>query len=94
MAPNFYTIMLMMTGVIFVVFVILLISLTFINYAALKYQVKQQEIEDKKREEMGIDYFFQDEDEDQPRMPPPKDEEFKEVPEDLFDKVIADKNKK
>lgn len=94
MAPNFYTIMLMMTGVIFVVFVILLISLTFINYVALKYQIKQQEIEEKKREEMGIDYFFQDEDEDQPRMPPPKDEEFKEVPEDLFDKVIAEKNKK
>lgn len=94
MKPNFYTIMLMMAGVILVVFVILLISLTFINYLALKYQVKQQEIEDKKREEMGIDYFFQDEDEDQPRMPPPKDEEFKEVPEDLFDKVIADKNKK
>ncbi len=93
MKPNFYTLMLMMTGVILLVFVILLISLTFINYMVLKYQIRQQEIEDKKREKMGIDYFFQDE-EDEHKLPPPKDEEFKEVPDDLFDKVIADKNKK
>ena len=91
---NFYTLMLMFLGVIAVVFVIMVISLTIVNYSILKYQLREERKEEKKKQEMGIEYFFQDEDEDDKPLPPPKDEEFKPMPDDLFDAVIEDKKEK
>jgi len=90
MEHNFYTIMLMFMGVVAVVFVIMVISMTIINYAGAMYYIKSEQ---KKKEQLGIEYYFQDEDGNE--LPPPvKNEDFQPLPEDLFDEVIADKKEK
>lgn len=87
MEHNFYTIMLMFLGVVLVVFVIMVISMTMINYFGAMYYVKSEQ---KKKEKLGIEYYFQDEDGNE--LPQPiKNEDFQPLPEDLFDEVIADK---
>jgi len=64
--------------------------MTLINYFGAMYYIKTEQ---KKREELGIDYFFQDEDGNE--LPPPiKNEDFQPMPEDLFDEVIEDKKRK
>ena len=90
MQHNFYTIMLLFLGVIGVVFVIMVLSMTLINYFGAMYYMKSEQ---KKKEKLGIEYFFQDEDGNE--LPPPiKNEDFQPMPEDLFDEVIRDKQKK
>lgn len=87
MKYNFYTIMLAFMGVVAVVFVILVIAMTLINYFGAMYYVKSER---KKREKLGMDYYFQDEDGNE--LPQPiKNEDFQPLPEDLFDDVIRDK---
>lgn len=87
MEHNFYTIMLMFLGVVLVVFVIMVISMTMINYFGAMYYIKSEQ---KKKEKLGIEYYFQDEDGNE--LPQPiKNEDFQPLPEDLFDEVIADK---
>ncbi len=90
MEHNFYTLMLMFLGVVAVVFVIMVISMTLINYFGAMYYIKSEQ---KKREKLGIEYFFQDEDGNE--LPQPiKNEDFQPMPEDLFDEVIRDKQEK
>lgn len=90
MQHNFYTIMLLFLGVIGVVFVIMVLSMTLINYFGAMYYMKSEQ---KKKEKLGIEYFFQDEDGNE--LPPPiKNEDFQPMPEDLFDEVIRDKQEK
>ena len=90
MQHNFYTIMLLFLGVIGVVFVIMVLSMTLINYFGAMYYMKSEQ---KKKEKLGIEYFFQDEDGN--ALPPPiKNEDFQPMPEDLFDEVIRDKQEK
>ena len=90
MQHNFYTLMLMFLGVIAVVFVIMVLSMTLINYFGAMHYIKTEQ---KKREKLGIEYFFQDEDGNE--LPQPiKNEDFQPMPEDLFDKVIEDKKEK
>ena len=90
MQHNFYTIMLLFLGVIGVVFVIMVLSMTLINYFGAMYYMKSEQ---KKKEKLGIEYFFQDEDGNE--LPPPiKNEDFQPLPEDLFDEVIRDKQEK
>ena len=90
MEHNFYTLMLMFLGVIAVVFVIMVLSMTLINYFGAMYYIKSEQ---KKREKLCIEYFFQDEDGNE--LPPPiKNEDFQPMPEDLFDEVIRDKQEK
>ena len=90
MEHNFYTLMLMFLGVIAVVFVIMVLSMTLINYFGAMHYIKTEQ---KKREKLGIEYFFQDEDGNE--LPQPiKNEDFQPMPEDLFDKVIEDKKEK
>ena len=90
MEHNFYTLMLMFLGVIFLVFVIMVLSMTLINYFGAMHYIKNEQ---KKREKLGIEYFFQDEDGNE--LPQPiKNEDFQPMPEDLFDRVIEDKNEK
>ena len=90
MQYNFYTIMLLFLGVIGVVFVIMVLSMTLINYFGAMYYMKSEQ---KKKEKLGIEYFFQDEDGNE--LPPPiKNEDFQPMPEDLFDEVIRDKQEK
>ena len=90
MQHNFYTIMLLFLGVIGVVFVIMVLSMTLINYFGAMYYMKSEQ---KKKEKLGIEYFFQDEDGNE--LPPPiKNEDFHPLPEDLFDEVIRDKQEK
>ena len=90
MEHNFYTLMLMFLGVIAVVFVIMVLSMTMINYFGAMHYIKTEQ---KKREKLGIEYFFQDEDGNE--LPQPiKNEDFQPMPEDLFDKVIEDKKEK
>ena len=90
MEHNFYTLMLMFLGVIAVVFVIMVLSMTLINYFGAMYYIKSEQ---KKREKLGIEYFFQDEDGNE--LPPPiKNEDFQPMPEDLLDEVIRDKQEK
>ena len=90
MEHNFYTLMLMFLGVITVVFVIMVLSMTMINYFGAMHYIKTEQ---KKREKLGIEYFFQDEDGNE--LPQPiKNEDFQPMPEDLFDKVIEDKKEK
>lgn len=90
MEYNFYTLMLIFLGVIAVVFVIMVLSMTLINYFGAMYYIKSEQ---KKREKLGIEYFFQDEDGNE--LPQPiKNEDFQPMPEDLFDEVIRDKQEK
>ena len=90
MEHNFYTLMLVFLGVIAVVFVIMVLSMTLINYFGAMYYIKSEQ---KKREKLGIEYFFQDEDGNE--LPQPiKNEDFQPMPEDLFDDVIRDKQQK
>ena len=90
MQHNFYTLMLMFLGVIAVVFVIMVLSMTLINYFGAMHYIKTEQ---KKREKLGIEYFFQDEDGNE--LPQPiKNEDFQPVSDDLFDKVIEDKKEK
>ena len=90
MEHNFYTLMLMFLGVIAVVFIIMVLSMTLINYFGAMHYIKTEQ---KKREKLGIEYFFQDEDGNE--LPQPiKNEDFQPMPEDLFDRVIEDKNEK
>ena len=90
MEHNFYTLMLVFLGVIFLVFVIMVLSMTLINYFGAMHYIKTEQ---KKREKLGIEYFFQDEDGNE--LPQPiKNEDFQPMSEDLFDKVIEDKNEK
>ena len=90
MQHNFYTLMLMFLGVIGVVFVIMVLSMTMINYFGAMHYIKTEQ---KKREKLGIEYFFQDEDGNE--LPQPiKNEDFQPMPDDLFDRVIEDKNEK
>jgi len=90
MEYNFYTLMLVFLGVIAVVFVIMVLSMTLINYFGAMYYIKSEQ---KKREKLGIEYFFQDEDGNE--LPAPiKNEDFQPMPEDLFDDVIRDKQEK
>lgn len=90
MEYNFYTLMLVFLGVIAVVFVIMVLSMTLINYFGAMYYIKSEQ---KKREKLGIEYFFQDEDGNE--LPAPiKNEDFQPMPEDLFDEVIRDKQEK
>ena len=90
MEHNFYTLMLVFLGVIAVVFVIMVLSMTLINYFGAMYYIKSEQ---KKREKLGIEYFFQDEDGNE--LPAPiKNEDFQPMPEDLFDEVIRDKQEK
>ena len=90
MEHNFYTLMLVFLGVIFLVFVIMVLSMTLINYFGAMYYIKTEQ---KKREKLGIDYFFQDEDGNE--LPQPiKNEDFQPMSDDLFDKVIEDKKEK
>ena len=90
MEYNFYTLMLVFLGVIAVVFVIMVLSMTLINYFGAMYYIKSEQ---KKREKLGIEYFFQDEDGNE--LPQPiKNEDFQPMPEDLFDDVIRDKQQK
>ena len=90
MEYNFYTLMLVFLGVIAVVFVIMVLSMTLINYFGAMYYIKSEQ---KKREKLGIEYFFQDEDGNE--LPAPiKNEDFQPMPEDLFDDVIRDKQQK
>ena len=90
MEHNFYTLMLMFLGVVAVVFVIMVISMTLINYFGAMYYIKSEQ---KKREKLGIEYFFQDEDGNE--LPQPiKNEDFQPMPDDLFDEVIRDKQEK
>ena len=90
MEHNFYTLMLIFLGVIAVVFVIMVLSMTLINYFGAMYYIKSEQ---KKREKLGIEYFFQDEDGNE--LPQPiKNEDFQPMPEDLFDDVIRDKQEK
>ena len=90
MQHNFYTLMLMFLGVIGVVFVIMVLSMTLINYFGAMHYIKTEQ---KKREKLGIEYFFQDEDGNE--LPQPiKNEDFQPMPDDLFDRVIEDKNEK
>ena len=89
MEHNFYTLMLIFLGVIFVVFVIMVLSMTLINYFGAMHYIKTEQ---KKREKLGIEYFFQDEDGNE--LPAPiKNEDFQPLPEDLFDEVIEDKKR-
>ena len=90
MQHNFYTLMLMFLGVIAVVFVIMVLSMTLINYFGAMHYIKTEQ---KKREKLGIEYFFQDEDGNE--LPQPiKNEDFQPMSDDLFDKVIEDKKSK
>ena len=90
MEHNFYTLMLIFLGVIFVVFVIMVLSMTLINYFGAMHYIKTEQ---KKREKLGIEYFFQDEDGNE--LPAPiKNEDFQPLPEDLFDEVIEDKKRR
>ena len=90
MEHNFYTLMLIFLGVIAVVFIIMVLSMTMINYFGAMYYIKSEQ---KKKEKLGIEYYFQDEDGNE--LPPPvKNEDFQPMPDDLFDKVIEDKNEK
>lgn len=89
MEHNFYTIMLMFFGVVAVVFVIMVASMTLINYFGAMYYHKSEQ---KKREKLGIEYFFQDEDGND--VVPIKNEDFQPVSEELFDEVIADKKRR
>lgn len=90
MELNFYTLMLIFMGVVAVVFVVMLISMTLINYFGAMYYLKSEQ---RKREKLGMDYFFQDEDGND--LPEPiKNEDFQPMREDLFDEVIADKKRK
>ena len=90
MEHNFYTLMLVFLGVIAVVFVIMVLSMTLINYFGAMYYIKSEQ---KKREKLGIEYFFQDDDGNE--LPAPiKNEDFQPMPEDLFDEVIRDKQEK
>ena len=90
MEHNFYSLMLIFLGVIGVVFVIMVLSMTLINYFGAMYYIKTEQ---KKREKLGIEYFFQDEDGNE--LPAPiKNEDFQPMPEDLFDEVIRDKQEK
>ena len=90
MEHNFYTLMLMFLGVIAVVFIIMVLSMTLINYFGAMHYIKTEQ---KKREKLGIEYFFQDEDGNE--LPQPiKNEDFQPMSEDLFDRVIEDKNEK
>ena len=90
MEHNFYTLMLMFLGVIAVVFVIMVLSMTLINYFGAMHYIKTEQ---KKREKLGIEYFFQDEDGNE--LPQPiKNEDFQPMSDDLFDKVIEDKKEK
>lgn len=90
MQPNFYTLMLMFLGVILLVFVIMVLSMTLINYFGAMHYIKTEQ---KKREKLGIEYFFQDEDGNE--LPQPiKNEDFQPMPDDLFDEVIRDKREK
>lgn len=90
MEHNFYTLMLAFLGVIAVVFIIMVLSMTLINYFGAMYYIKTEQ---KKREKLGIEYFFQDEDGNE--LPQPiKNEDFQPMPEDLFDEVIRDKQQK
>ena len=90
MQHNFYTLMLVFLGVIFLVFVIMVLSMTLINYFGAMHYIKTEQ---KKREKLGIEYFFQDEDGNE--LPQPiKNEDFQPVSDDLFDKVIEDKKEK
>ncbi|MBE6894499.1 MAG: hypothetical protein E7483_02705 [Ruminococcaceae bacterium] len=90
MEHNFYTIMLMFLGVVAVVFVIMVLSMTLINYFGAMYYVKSEQ---KKKEKLGIEYYFQDEDGNE--LPQPiKNEDFQPMPDDLFDRVIEDKKEK
>ena len=87
MEHNFYTLMLMFLGVIAVVFIIMVLSMTLINYFGAMHYIKTEQ---KKREKLGIEYFFQDEDGHE--LPQPiKNEDFQPMSDDLFDKVIEDK---
>ena len=82
--------MLAFLGVIAVVFIIMVLSMTLINYFGAMYYIKTEQ---KKREKLGIEYFFQDEDGNE--LPQPiKNEDFQPMPEDLFDEVIRDKQQK
>ena len=90
MEHNFYTLMLMFLGVIAVVFLVMVLSMTLINYFGAMHYIKNEQ---KKKEKLGIEYYFQDEDGNE--LPAPiKNEDFQPMPEDLFDKVIEDKNAK
>ena len=90
MGHNFYSLMLIFLGVVAVVFVIMVISMTLINYFGAMHYIKTEQ---KKREKLGIEYFFQDEDGNE--LPAPiKNEDFQPMPEDLFDEVIRDKQEK
>lgn len=90
MEHNFYSLMLIFLGVIGAVFVIMVLSMTLINYFGAMYYIKTEQ---KKREKLGIEYFFQDEDGNE--LPQPiKNEDFQPMPEDLFDEVIRDKQEK
>ena len=90
MEHNFYTLMLIFLGVIFLVFVIMVLSMTLINYFGAMHYIKTEQ---KKREKLGIEYFFQDEDGNE--LPAPiKNEDFQPLPEDLFDEVIEDKKRR
>ena len=90
MEHNFYSLMLIFLGVIGAVFVIMVLSMTMINYFGAMYYIKTEQ---KKREKLGIEYFFQDEDGNE--LPQPiKNEDFQPMPEDLFDEVIRDKQEK
>ena len=90
MEHNFYTLMLMFLGVIAVVFLVMVLSMTLINYFGAMHYIKNEQ---KKKEKLGIEYYFQDEDGNE--LPAPiKNEDFQPMPDDLFDKVIEDKNAK
>lgn len=89
MEHNFYTIMLMFLGAVAVVFIIMVLSMTLINYAGAMYYHKSEQ---KKREKLGVEYFFQDEDGNE--VVPIKNEDFQPVKEDLFDEVIKDKKRR
>ena len=90
MEHNFYSLMLMFLGVIAVVFIVMVVSMTLINYFGAMHYIKNEQ---KKKEKLGIEYYFQDEDGNE--LPAPiKNEDFQPMPDDLFDKVIEDKKSK
>ena len=90
MEHNFYTLMLVFLGVIAVVFIVMVVSMTLINYFGAMHYIKNEQ---KKKEKLGIEYYFQDEDGNE--LPAPiKNEDFQPMPDDLFDKVIEDKKSK
>ena len=88
MEHNFYTLMLIFLGVIFVVFVIMVLSMTLINYFGAMHYIKTEQ---KKREKLGIEYFFQDEDGNE--LPAPiKNEDFSHCRKTCLTRLLRIKN--